>query len=151
MLDIKELTRVEDMLWQGKPKQGFQLIFEDLLIIPFISVIVFVGTMIIITTSSIYFGVFFYAIVGSVLYNRYIKDIFSWKTTEYLITSKRIILLKNRKLMIFPFERIKHVSFKVHPFSPKFGSVIIKKEQNIFGGNNKSVPSLISGVHGGLN
>lgn len=36
----------EETLWSGKPKKGFQLVFEDLLIIPFMLFFCFVSYMI---------------------------------------------------------------------------------------------------------
>jgi len=138
MLDIEELTRGEELLWQGRPKRGFQLVFEDLLILPFIILFGAVGTLLLIGPGPFnYFGFLFYIMGGIAVYKRYITDIISRKKTQYLITSKKVILHKNKKFIIFPFERIKNISFKEHPFSFKYGSIIIGKEQNIFGDNNE--------------
>ena len=150
-LKIEEIIAGEEILWQGKPKQGFQLVFEDFLIIPFMLISIFIGTLIFILSPFDLFGFLFYTVWGVVIYNRYIGDIISRRTTQYVITSKKVILNKNKKFIIFPFERIKNISFKDHPFSFKYGSVIIGKEQNIFGDYNKPLPYLIGGVRAGLN
>jgi len=150
MKSIEEIIGGEEILWQGIPKKGFQLVMEDLLIIPFIFIFGFVvGTIIIINPKPFtYFGFLFYAIGGFAIYRRYITDIISRKKSHYIITSKKVVLNKNGRFIIFPYERIKTVSFKEHPFSFKYGSVIIGKEQNIFGDNNESFHYP---VRGGLN
>lgn len=138
-----------DILWHGKPKQGFQLIFEDIIIIPFI---LFFGVVVYIAISSMNnasIGIFTsLSAMGCLIYFRYIKEIIKRRFITYEITSKKIIIRKSYEEIVLPFSSINKISFKEHPFSYNYGSVIFGEEQNIFGPTD--VPFRF-GAHRGLN
>jgi hypothetical protein len=141
-----QLRENETILWQGTPKQGFQLVFEDLLIIPFILIMLTVSIMVI--TQFHIIGLLFLFMPLYAIYRRYVQDIIGRKNTNYLVTSERVIISKKDKTIILTLNKIKKFSYKDHPFKFIYGSIIFGEEENIFGDYNEKF-SL--GRKGGMN
>jgi len=139
----------EEILWEGKPKQGFQLVFEDLMIIPFIF---FFGTVVYLIVGNRINSAagIFISIVAMliIIYIRYIRNSIERQSVTYQITSKKVIIRKPYEEIMLPFSSIDKLSFKEHPFTYTYGSVIFGEEENIFGPTD--VPYRF-GAQGGLN
>ena len=139
----------EIILWEGTPKQGFQLVFEDLLIIPFLlsMTAVNIAMMIIIISPFIIFELLFLPILLYAIYRRYIEDIIIRKQTNYLITSQRIIINKKEQTIILELKNINKISYKDHPFKFIYGSIIFGEEENIFGDYNEKIALSSKGLN----
>lgn len=136
----------EEILWKGNPKKGFQLVFEDLLIIPFLCFFCFV--LYIISDGRLPSLILAGLVLTGIIYIRYIKDIFERQYTEYYITPIKAVIRVHGVETVIYFDTLKKISWKEHPFSYKYGSVIFGEEENIFGNPNEEFSF---GSHRGLN
>ncbi|RWW98862.1 YdbT family protein [Flavobacterium cerinum] len=140
-----ELNKSEKILWQGVPKQGFKIILQDLIIIPFL--LLFICASIFMLYIN-FIGIFFVIFTVYVIYTRYIRDIIDRKNTKYYITEQHVILCKPKNTVTIPFKEIKKISYTDHPFKFIYGSIIFGEEENIFGDPNEEFSF---GYKGGLN
>lgn len=129
-----DLNNSEKILWQGVPKQGFQIVLQDLLIIPFLLIFMCVSIFMLYIN---FIGIFFVLFTAYVIYTRYIRDITDRKNTKYYVTQEHVILYKPKNTVTIPFKEIKKISYTDHPFKFIYGSIIFGEEENIFGDLNE--------------
>ena len=153
------LEEDELLIWSDYPKQSFQLVFEDLIIIPFLSIPFFIMTFgfvkilnlntnkdIILTT------ILFLFIFCFLINNRYIQKLNIQKKSIYALTTKRAIIIADSKIKSLNLTDIKEISFVEHPFNFKYGSVIFGEPENVFGSLNEPFKfSYLLGHHEGMN
>jgi hypothetical protein len=139
-----ELEKDEVLIWSDYPKQSFQIVFEDLIIIPFLTIIFFIGVYLLIMVLNfdankdlIIFSIFTVVISILLINYRYVQKVNIQKKSIYGLTSKRVIIIANNKIKSLDLIDIKEISFVEHPFNFKYGSVIFGEPENIFGSSNE--------------
>ncbi|OOG71606.1 hypothetical protein [Flavobacterium sp. A45] len=139
-----ELEKDEVLIWSDYPKQSFQIVFEDLIIIPFLTIIFFIGVYLLIMVLNfdankdlIIFSIFTVVISILLINYRYVQKVNIQKKSIYGLTSKRVIIIANNKIKSLDLIHIKEISFVEHPFNFKYGSVIFGEPENIFGSSNE--------------
>lgn len=144
---LNSILNGEQILWQGRPKQGFQFVTYDLIIIPFTILFFFIGISMVIESKNLLPAII--VISGFCLvWKRYIIDFKEIKSSQYYVTSHKVVIATPKKTYIIPYEKIGIFSFIEHPFSYKYGTVVFGEEENIFG----SVDEKFSlGTRGGIN
>jgi hypothetical protein len=153
------LEKDEKLIWSDFPKQGFQLVFDDLIIIPFVVIVLSLGIFLSFNSLNyklnkylLVFSVFM--IIGAILSinQRYIKQINIQKKTIYGLTSKRAIILYEKKIKSIDITEIKEISFVEHPFNFIYGSVIFGEPESILGSCNEPFEyKYLLGYRGGMN
>ncbi len=154
-----ELEKDEVLIWSDYPKQSFQIVFEDLIIIPFLTIILFIGIYLLILVLNfnankdlIIFSIFTIISPVILIYFRYIQKINIQKKSIYALTSKRVIIITDNKIDFLNLIDIKEISFVEHPFNFKYGSVIFGEPENIFGSSNEPFKfSYLLGYRRGMN
>lgn len=153
------LEKDELLIWSEFPKQSFQIVFEDLIIIPLLSIILFLGFYLFTIslnnlTNKELLPISVLMILGSfyIIYSRFIQKVISQKKSIYALTTKRVIILVGKELEFQNLSDIKDISFVEHPFTYKYGSIIFGEPENIFGSSNEPFKSkYILGYRGGIN
>ena len=130
--DIK-LQKNEYVLWKGYPKKGFQLVFEDLIIIPFFGILFSIFLYISFRSDSMYASLLVLGFLSLLIYFRYISDIIKRKSTVYFVTSERVVILKYLQEISITYPEIDKISYIEHPFGYTYGSIIFGEEETIFG------------------
>jgi hypothetical protein len=153
------LEKDEELIWSDFPKQGFQLVFDDLIIIPFVSIVFSVAIFLFFNSlnykSNKYLFILpVFMIIGIILLinQRYIEQINIHKKTIYGLTSKRAIILYQKKIKSIDITDIKEISFVEHPFNFIYGSVIFGEPESILGSCNEPFEyKYLLGYRGGIN
>lgn len=157
-----KLEEDEILIWSDYPKQSFQILFEDLLIIPFLIIVILISAsllfqIILNISTNIFIIIFSISTLTTsiaLIYSRYIQKIILQKKSIYGLTSKRVVIIVNNKANSLNLSDIKEISFVEHPFNYKYGSIIFGEPESIFGSSNLSpfeFKKIIIGYRGGLN
>lgn len=136
MARIEQLLENEEILWEGRPKKGFQLVIGDLLVIPFLLLILVIGILffIYVRSDAMHMVVGCFIIFAYGIYIRYIKDIFDRRDKRYYITSTKVIIsIDPYDNIIIPFEDIRQFSLVEHPFNYEYGSIFFGEEESVMG------------------
>ncbi len=140
------LTAGEHILWKGRPEKGNLITRKDFIMIPF--GLFFLGFSLFWEYSALQsagasFGLFgipfvlvgLYMAFGRFVYGAYIK-----KDTYYVITNKRLVIKKGKRIQIFAARDLPPMEVEVH----KNGNGTISFYENVHMRGNRSYTNFFS-------
>ncbi len=128
---LDDLEKDELIVWRGKPKQGFQFVSKDYVLFPVTILFLFVGIFIIFFEYNKFLCMIPFLGFIYYMYIRYIQGIIERKSTEYYITSKKIVIDKPQKLVEIKYLDMWNFEYEKQPFSKKYGSIIFGEKEGL--------------------